>query len=311
MKKIIIVALLFVNAFVANSQDRKIRELVDKIIATAGKEGTELIRISDLYKKKNPEYAFKYSDKHIKDSSESIRLKAAYIIFTASINSKKKSYRTRAVKYLLEACKFNTSVNMDVLTGYLKYYKLSDFDDEAKDSLDRICRKITFHYDKLVMIAGLAEVKSLIPFFENQIENNTSLSSKYKWGIYLALARMGHEPSIDFVYNAISQAPVNSDIIYDLVPDILYSRRLKCINPVIDMLFDEEERCMSSNPDNPQPIMCGYRIMEYLAPVIKKYPLKYDEDYELLADDYEKALKHVRKWMTKNRSKLDFNFEVY
>jgi len=36
--------------------------------------------------------------------------------------------------------------------------------------------------------------------------------------------------------------------------------------------------------------------MEYLAPVIEGYPLPVDEFGDLEVDDYEQALKDLRKW---------------
>ena len=42
---------------------------------------------------------------------------------------------------------------------------------------------------------------------------------------------------------------------------------------------------------------CGYRIMEYLAPVIKDFPLKTDASGDVITKDYEHALMQVREWL--------------
>ena len=54
---------------------------------------------------------------------------------------------------------------------------------------------------------------------------------------------------------------------------------------------------LSANADSEENILCGYRVLEYIAPVMIDFPLPVDEFGELEIDDYEAGLEEVRQWM--------------
>lgn len=312
MKRILIILLIICSSVGATkSQEKKVKKLVNRIIKNTRKGRSEVMLLTTLYKKSNSKYTLKYTEKYLNDSIVKVRAKAYSLITIAGTNTKKRDIRSKALNHLLKSLGDRDSGNLYELTGFVRQFKKSDFNSKALDVLYDFCRKGTYHYDRLIMIVGFAGNESIMPFLQQKLKSEVNLTAKDKWALNLALARLGDEEAIASVTNVIKSAPVNSDIVYDLVPDILYTRQQRCIEPVIDMLFDDEKRCLSSNPDNPQPIKCGYRIMEYMAPVVTSYPLRVDEDYEILTDDYPGALIHLRKWMLKNRSKLKLNSEIY
>jgi hypothetical protein len=59
---------------------------------------------------------------------------------------------------------------------------------------------------------------------------------------------------------------------------------------------------MAADAEKDARIVCGYRIMEQLAPVIAEYPLQLDEFGDLQTHDYPSALEHVREWFLKHKT---------
>ena len=57
--------------------------------------------------------------------------------------------------------------------------------------------------------------------------------------------------------------------------------------------------------------MCAYRVMEYLAPIIKDFPLEVDRDNELNIDDYEKGLLVCRSWFKQHINDYEINNSKY
>ena len=68
----------------------------------------------------------------------------------------------------------------------------------------------------------------------------------------------------------------------------------------VGILQDDDCKSASGNPDVDAKILCGYRIMELLAPVIKGYPYKSSASGMIGASIYEEALSVVRKWFADN-----------
>jgi len=70
---------------------------------------------------------------------------------------------------------------------------------------------------------------------------------------------------------------------------------------MIEVLMSDLANCESADNDNPTAILCGYRVMEQLAPAIKNYPLTLDASGDVKTNDYKKSLALVRKWFQENK----------
>jgi len=55
--------------------------------------------------------------------------------------------------------------------------------------------------------------------------------------------------------------------------------------------------CLFANADSEENILFGYRVLEYIAPIMIDFPLPVDEFGELEINDYEAGLSEVRQWM--------------
>lgn len=117
------------------------------------------------------------------------------------------------------------------------------------------------------------------------------------FNLNLALARSGDEQATAAVLNKIQNAQINDDFVYDIVPGLVYSRSMEVFKFLETIIFSDVANCNSANPDSNANILCGYRIMEYVAPAIENFPLPIDEYGELIVDDYEAALTTLRAWL--------------
>jgi len=69
--------------------------------------------------------------------------------------------------------------------------------------------------------------------------------------------------------------------------------------------------CLSANADSEENILCGYRVLEYIAPVMINFPLPIDEFSELEIDDYEAGLSEVRQWMADQDGEYELVMDRY
>ncbi|UII27533.1 hypothetical protein LVD15_03620 [Fulvivirga maritima] len=126
----------------------------------------------------------------------------------------------------------------------------------------------------------------------------------------LALSRMGDEASAQKIIGILENLPVNDNLVYELVPDLVYTRNKTAFDYLFTIINSNENNCTSADPDNEAAILCGYRVMEYLAPHLTAQPLP-AEDGELAVDNYEQALQELRAWYTVNKSDYGISDEGY
>ena len=120
------------------------------------------------------------------------------------------------------------------------------------------------------------------------------------FNLNLALARRGDGQATTAVLNKMQNAQINDAFVYDIVPALVYCRSREIFDFLEELIFSDEANCSSANPDSNVNILCGYRIMEYIAPALENFPLPIDEYGELEVDDYETALVRLREWLIQN-----------
>ncbi|MCP4109679.1 MAG: hypothetical protein GY749_29865 [Desulfobacteraceae bacterium] len=180
--------------------------------------------------------------------------------------------------------------------------KVEDFSLQSKDKLASYLtmgKDVYYNVIRIVAFVGLAEQLSTI---QNLLNNDTTITSdKERWQLRLALARLGDEAQIDYCTNFARSGKVNDRVIEYLLRDIVFIRQKEPFDYLVEILQSEDKNCRPPNAERNTKIVCGYRIMELLAPAVEDFPLKYDEDIEEIdTDDYEKALETTRVWFQQN-----------
>lgn len=241
---------------------------------------------------------------YLKDSLTTMRSKAYGILQLAGTNARQSAVRERAVTYLLEACKDNDTGNAGTALIYLTSFLRKDFNDSAKDSIRSLFRQKTAHFEVLIKLVGFLEITDLKE--DIRLLTLKDNPKPIRWAAIISLARMQDPAARQEMMRIVKKLPVNDDVIYQIFPDLIYTRDREAIQYMVELLHSDGKYCLAADAERETPIPCGYRIMEQLAPVIKNYPLEPDESGDIKTTDYLAALASVRYWFTKNR---DFEIE--
>lgn len=178
---------------------------------------------------------------------------------------------------------------------WLSYYGRGAYDADARRTLQGLLvRKQQPHYRRLLLLAGYVgagneemQRKLLLP--ERETAENL-------WTLHLAQSRMGNVSSVSHCLDRAKRVPVCDAMVNGLVPDLIYTRQRELLDYCVSILGLEEPLCTSLNPDRPERILCGYRVLELLAPVIEAFPIRVDATGSLVTSDYVEALKQARAW---------------
>ena len=183
---------------------------------------------------------------------------------------------------------------INALTGF----KNTDFTNNQQLRIINRLKADMPHLEKYARLVGYMPNEAAIERLKQvQLQVTDGWES---FNLNLALARRGDEQATTAVLNKIQNAQINDAFVYDIVPGLVYTRSIEIFDFLEELIFSDEANCSSANPDSNANILCGYRIMEYVAPAIENFPLPTDEYGELEVDDYETALVRLREWLIQN-----------
>ncbi len=232
------------------------------------------------------------------DSLAYVRQKAYYLTFKKG-NNTKNSKPEASIHKLLDGCKDANGSVIGQNINYLKQFNKNDFDKEALLQIESLLtRRRSPHYKEIILLAGFVGAGKEY-FNKKLLEQN--LSDDIRWYMSLALARMGDKEQITYCTNQFRKQHVNDQFTQSILPLIIYLHQKESINYLIEILNQNDKLCHSLNPDHPEKIVCGYRVMELLAPIIANFPLKPDSTGCIVTNDYPKALEEARSWLDNNK----------
>jgi len=235
---------------------------------------------------------------YLGDTLEAIRGKAYNAISSIGQKSTDVSVRQSAVTFLAQGIKDKSTGIGGSAGETLTNFNREDFISSTRKLVGDAVDIQTPHVGQVVKLVGYLKLTE----YTNKIVALTKAkaSSKVKWASRLALARMGNEEAIEYVLTKMGTASVNDDFIYDIAPDLIYTRQRKLFNYLVSIVNSDTYLCESADPDSGQKILCAYRVMEYVASVIENNPLKVDNWGTLNENNYQQALQDLRKWLLQN-----------
>jgi hypothetical protein len=255
---------------------------------------------TDILTTDSPETTFSFLQPYLLDSVNTVRAKACEIVHLIALHTSTEGSRTNAVDILLRTYPDeDPETNHHILT-YLTKHPRKNFSVMARDSIRSLVRAKPANFDQILRLAGFLNLVDL----KNEIRPWTQPGNpaQIRWAASLSLARMGDSFAVSDIYNRIKNLTVNDDVVYQVFPDLIYTRQQTLYAPIVKALHQKGEDCMSADPEREVPIPCGYRIMEQLAPVIDGFPLAVAPGGDLIAPDYAKALEEVRAWFETNKT---------
>ncbi len=261
------------------------------------------IGVSDYSKEKYIISKYRFSSikkelkPYLKDTTTAVRQKAYYLLYKKGIVLRSDE-KNEVVNILIEGCNDKNGGIVGSIFDHLNEFNAKDFNKNAKQSINTLLsKKKMFHRKKLAMLAG--NVGAGREAMQKKLLDK-NISYETKWSYSLALARQGSAKHINYCMSQINEISVNNDLIAYIIPDLVYTRQREMIDFCINIVFKDSKDCYSPNPDKPEYILCAYRVLELIAPVIKNFPYKIDDTGTLDTDDYDKALSIARKWFTDN-----------
>ncbi len=230
---------------------------------------------------------------YLQDTNQSVRLRAYGIARQAGLNSDDPELRQEVVARLIAGSgDSDRSISVRNTSG-LKNFLQQDFTTASANQLLTYLNTTT-NLEELLLVIGFVQPENAIASIRPLIGQLRGMDRMAAW---LALSRLGEEDAIQYVMERVARQPVNDDLVYEIVPYLVYTRRQEAFQFLNRIIQSNEPTCLSADADSEENILCGYRVLEYIAPVMIDFPLPLDEFGELEIDDYEVGLDMVREWM--------------
>lgn len=187
---------------------------------------------------------------------------------------------------------------IEVLRSFPKEY----FDSSDVISLSQCISEKSKIYKEIVLFAGFIGDRSLKDKINSIFPSSRNFNKTEKWATYLALARMGNQNYLNYCVSKVASLPLNDDVIDILYSDLIYIHKKETYDLLIKSIYINDKLCSSSNPNVDSKIICGYRIMELLAPVIENFPIKLLPSGDINTNNYSKSLEITRIWLEENKN---------
>lgn len=163
------------------------------------------------------------------------------------------------------------------------------------------------HLDKWVLLTGFATQEESIIRALLQQQSGRSLQQAGR----LALTRMGVKFYREAFLKNIKKIPVKDEFIYNIVPLAIYTHDPSIIDYLVQLVINDQGQCQAADAEIAGRISCGYRLVEALSTVILNFPIPITEDGDWEVADYPTALADARKWLKKNRRKIELRTTSY
>jgi hypothetical protein len=237
---------------------------------------------------------------YLGDTTTAVRLKAYSVVQLVGDNSRDKSIRENAVVKLVNGLKDKDSGVAGSAAEYLANFFRSDFNKSATDSVSALARRGSSHKAKLYKLAGFIQINSLQELLRGVVQNGDA-DRIDRWSALLALSRLGDAYAIEDVMRRARKLPVKDEVVYQIFPDLVYTRNKVAIDYLVEVLNSDTNKCASANAESTASIPCAYRVMEMLAPAIDGYPVKLHASGDIVSTDYAASLQEVRRFFAENK----------
>ena len=202
--------------------------------------------------------------------------------------------------YLKNLSNRNSSIANQAINRLKKFSK-SDFDSTSIKIIEQYINVNYTAYKDLILLAGYVGNHRTSEKIKDVFPNGRNFSKPELWATYIALARLGDESSIQYCKARVESLPLNDQVVDILYKDLVYTRKKTAYDLMVKSIYSDEKLCTSSNPNSDAKIICGYRVLELVAPYIEKFPIKVLESGDLATDNYPKALEIAREWFQNNK----------
>lgn len=238
---------------------------------------------------------------YLHDKNSNVRFYVFRTIHKIGQNTNSLDIRKKCTQLLAIGLSDEDSGIVGKVINYLNEYPEETFLESTLSSIETIVRSKTPHYDKLILLAGKLNLMNLKDDFELMILESHRHSKKELWAVNLALAKMGDEEREKYVIKKVSSLPINDALISHVFPDLIYLKSEKSLNLMLKVVLSDSKDCSSVMPDSDEKLICAFRIIEMLAPVLPEMPVVVDEFGEIETNNPDGLLEKVRQWIQSER----------
>lgn len=310
MSRILLLAGLLIFIFSQGfSNEGSALEQIEKYFAEAARGKSYYVSSKTIKSISTPEF-LKITGKYTEAPDDYLRYKAIDLLRRKALLLEEPSERQPYIEILIQACKDDDSGISGIASKALTRFDRDDFTLVNHDSIFALLDRKSFHYERIILIGGFVGSTADIQTLQTRVENDSLLSKGTIWSFQLALARLGDPEALQYCMEQIEAAGLSDDVVYYLLSDLIYIRQPDAIDYVLKLVLSDQKSCSSSNPDNESSIICAFKIIELVAPVIDNFPLPKSTGGEVIFSDYDKDLKTVRKWITEG-GEVQINLESF
>ncbi|MBS2213774.1 hypothetical protein KEM09_20365 [Carboxylicivirga mesophila] len=258
--------------------------------------------VKEVFREYESQEIIDIANKYISSEDERDRQLSYRLLYDIVEYNKINKSSQNAVYHLIEKGLTDKSSKLVSSTlDYLDEFPEEVFDNRCKNRLAGIIMEYPSHYKRIVMLSGKLKMEQLTSYYKNRLKRDSIINYRDKWALQLTLARMGDPLMVNQCIDQVEAIGINDQVIYNLIPDLLYIEDKQITDYLLDELAVENLNCTSADPDNDVVIDCGYRLAEYIAPVIQGFPISVGASGDLDCDNYEQALLAIRAWIAENR----------
>ena len=228
-----------------------------------------------------------------------------------SLKSKNSVIKKNAINFF---CKNLPNRNSTITTqaiNSLKKFSKNDFDSRSIQIIEQYINVNYTAYKELILLAGYVGNHKTIEKINEIFPNDRNFSKPERWATHIALARLGDDSSLQYCKSKVESSPLNDQVVDILYKDLVYTRKKEAYDLMVKTIYSDEKLCTSSNPNSDSKIICGYRVLELVAPYIDNFPIKVLESGDLDTENYPKALEISREWFQNHKESYTIVDENY
>ncbi|MCT4613628.1 MAG: hypothetical protein N4A49_01985 [Marinifilaceae bacterium] len=234
------------------------------------------------------------------DSLSNIRFYSYSIAHDCYQNNKSNS--VQVINFILKGVVDSIYIVCKTCTSYLDEMPSNRYSKKNTEQILNMMDSVTDGLDDMVYILGRlkhdkVEEKLTKLFLAGRFKEN-----KYAVAFYLAMSRLGDKESTDFILEKLRERKkINDSFIYLLAKRLVYTLNKSIYDYLVEIIYSDEKNCKPSNAEMDTKINCAYRILEYISPHIKNFPLKVNHSGDIITNDYIEALDIAREWLANNQ----------
>jgi len=218
--------------------------------------------------------------------------------------SKNQITQRATIKYYIKLLtNYNSSVSSLILKE-LRLFPRTLYDSSDIQNISKSIDSQFKAYNDIVLLAGYIGHQNFTKTINRVFPNSRAFNKQERWSTHIALARLGDESALNYCTSRAASLALSDQVIDIIYPDLIYTHKKQAYDILVQALYSDDKKCSSLNPNSDSKIICGYRIVELLAPKIRNFPIKVLPSGDLDVSNYQAAIEIAREW-------FKINFENY